>query len=321
MEKITRTLSKILNILPSQQYISASELSEKTALPQYKISYIIKLLVSYGVKIINNHQLGYKKEDELILLDKNKILQESDQIKLDIFDCIYSTQQFLKNQNIEQYDNHVCLAEYQTTGNGRMHKHWYSSFGQNLLFSIKMSFRRKFLAVSSLTLVLGLTVIKILEPLILPNRLMIKWPNDIYYKDKKIAGILTEVITDNANTCNVIIGLGLNVNMTTLQKLNMEQWTSLKKITSKNFDRNNICTLLINNIIHTVKAFNKLDHPKYLPDWHQYDYLFGKKIDVSNGSKSMTGISKGINSDGYLLLEIKNRTIIPIYNAEVSVIR
>ena len=320
MEKNTRTLSKVLNILPSQQYISANKLSEKTALPQYEISYIIELLISYGVKIINDYKLGYKKKDKLILLDKNKIIQESNQIKLDIFDCIYSTQQFLKNQSIQQYDNHVCLAEYQTRGNGRMHKHWYSSFGQNLLFSIKINVRRRFLAISSLTLVLGLTIIKILEPMILPNRLMLKWPNDIYYKDKKIAGILTEVMTDNDSICNVIIGLGLNVNMTTLQKLTVEQWTSLKKVTNKNFDRNNICTLLMNNIIHTVKEFNKLDHPKYLRDWRQYDYLLGKKIDVNNKSKSIIGISRGINSDGYLLLEIGNRTIIPIYNANVSVI-
>ncbi|WHA05067.1 biotin--[acetyl-CoA-carboxylase] ligase [Candidatus Bandiella numerosa] len=320
MKKFTENLLKVVNMLSDEKYMSGAEMAKHLGISRTAIWKIIKVLISYGIDITSDNKLGYKTTQKLILLDRDVIGRNTNYnlTKLDIFESINSTNEFLKGTRHQDYQNHICLAEHQSSGNARLKRSWDSPFGQNLYLSIKHYFKKDISFISGLSLITGLSVIRTLSQLNISNKFKIKWPNDIYCEDKKIAGILTEVVGESYGGCMAVIGIGLNVNMTELSNKNVINWTSLKKITGKHFDRNEICISLINNIIKDIEKFSILGLEYFLSDWNNHDYLTNKKIVVKNNEQTIEGEYKGIDAQGNLLLKIDNK-IITLYSGDASI--
>lgn len=323
MKKFNQSLFKVVDILSDEKYISGTKMAKSLGLSRTTVWKIIKVLINYGINIISDNKLGYKIDQKLILLDRDVIGQKINYnpTKLEIFESIDSTNKFLKTTYHQDYQNHICLSEHQSAGNGRFNRSWDSPFGQNLYLSVKHHFKKDISAISGLSLISGISIIRTLSHLNIPNKFKIKWPNDIYYEDKKISGILIEVIGESYGDCVAIIGIGLNVNMMKLSNENannINHWTSLKKISEVDFDRNKICISLINNIIRDIEKFNIMGLEHFLNDWNKYDYLAGKKITVKNHEKIIEGEYKGIDEQGNLLLKVDDN-IITLYSGDTSI--
>ncbi len=323
MKKFNQNLYKVASMLSDEKYISGTAMAKPLGLSRTAVWKIIKVLINYGIDIISDNKLGYKLDQKLILLDRDIIGQKINYnpVKLDIFESIDSTNEFLKTTCHQDYQNHICLSEHQSSGNARLNRNWNSPFGQNLYLSIKYHFKKDISAISGLSLIAGLSIIRTLSHLNIPNKFKIKWPNDIYYGDKKISGILTEVIGESYGGCIAIIGIGLNINMMKLSNENtnnVNSWTSLKKISGIDFDRNKIGASLINNIIKDIEKFNIIGLEHFLNDWNECDYLAGKKITVTNHEKIIEGKYSGIDDQGNLLLKVNNN-IITLYSGDTSI--
>ena len=148
-----------------------------------------------------------------------------------------STNAYLQRQQSERdITNWVVSADEQTAGKGMGSNSWESETGKNLTFSmaLDMSFlpaERQFLL--SETVALG--IIEVLDTILPSEKLSIKWPNDIYFENRKLAGILINS-TIKANMMDVsIIGIGLNVN-----QMKFQDWPthpiSLKMIMGKDYN-------------------------------------------------------------------------------------
>jgi BirA family biotin operon repressor/biotin-[acetyl-CoA-carboxylase] ligase len=323
MKKFNQNLFKVVNMLSDAKYISGTEMGRALGLSRTAVWKIIQVLINYGIDIISDNKLGYKLNQKLILLDRDAIGQKINYnpIKLDIFESIDSTNEFLKTTYHQDYQNHICLSEHQSGGNARLNRSWDSPFGQNLYLSIKYHFKKDISAISGLSLVSGLSIIRTLSHLNISDKFKIKWPNDIYYEDKKISGILTEVIGESYGGCTAIIGIGLNVNMMKLSNENSNNtssWTSLKKISGIDFDRNKICASLINTIIKDIEKFNIMGLEHFLNEWNEHDYLAGKKITVTNHEKIIEGTYNGIDEQGNLLLKVTDN-VITLYSGDTSI--
>jgi BirA family biotin operon repressor/biotin-[acetyl-CoA-carboxylase] ligase len=126
-----------------------------------------------------------------------------------------STNNFLKNtlSNSKPLpEGTVIMAESQYAGRGQQQNSWHSEAGKNLTFSLLLT--PTFLPVLNqfdLTRVISLGVFDALQPL-LGEKLKIKWPNDIYYEDRKLGGILIENILQGSQIKYAVIGIGINVN-------------------------------------------------------------------------------------------------------------
>ena len=114
-------------------------------------------------------------------------------MKITHFKNIESTNSYLQNllDKGEEITDNIVVADFQTSGKGQGKNVWHSEEGKNLLFSIAldMSFLKaedQFL----LTQMVSVAVIDVLKKYLLEENLFIKWPNDIYFNDKKIAGVL-----------------------------------------------------------------------------------------------------------------------------------
>ncbi len=260
-------------------------------------------------------------------IDQVKIQREVDfdAVKIGVFESIDSTNQYLKTIDNSQYEYHVCIAEHQSGGKGRLQRNWYSPYAKNIYLSITHSFKKKQSELSGLSMVMALSVLKTLLTLDVPQKFKVKWSNDVYFEDHKISGILIETIEKNDGECKAVIGIGLNVNMTELPQNILNNWTSLKKITSKDFDRNKICILLINNLMKNINEFETRGFRHFIPEWNKYDYLVGKNISIKSGRNTIQGSYKGIDETGHLLLETemgkKAKKVITVSSGDASIMK
>ena len=108
--------------------------------------------------------------------------------------------------------------------------------------------------IGNLSMQVGELVCRVLNQFGIKEGLALKWPNDLLFDGKKLAGILIEVQPGAKNSSHVVIGIGLNVNLMTDENNNISQpWTSMQLIKQASFDRNQVVALLTNSLIAHVR--------------------------------------------------------------------
>jgi BirA family biotin operon repressor/biotin-[acetyl-CoA-carboxylase] ligase len=224
--------------------------------------------------------------------------------KLHLFDTIDSTNTYLKNLP-QSALLEVCCAEHQTQGRGRFGRHWHSPFGENIYCSTRWNLKSSLAQLSGgISLVVGLAMRAMLNELwdaiLLQSPIKLKWPNDILWQNKKLGGILIETLHET----QIIIGIGLNVNSDTQNHpLPDKPWCSLYEIHQQQFDRNVLITHLLIYLENYLNQFLQKGFSHFLDEWHQSDDLLGKPLTLNTGSKTISGIVRGVNHQGELILE------------------
>lgn len=242
-------------------------------------------------------------------------LQEK--IKISIHDSITSTNDFLKINlpNTAEIIS-ICLAEHQSAGKGRCGKRWQSPHGMNIYFSAAWPCKN-ISKISGLSLAVSLAVVETLERLFNLN-FKIKWPNDILWDEKKIAGILIEICSLQNTSCVVIIGIGINANMRTTDDVIDQPWTSLCNAVGSEVNRNEIIATLISILREYLVKFEYYGFEFFKTKWENYDYLRDKAIFLTN-EISNSGIAMGVNESGQLLVKLDDNKIQAYYSGEISV--
>jgi BirA family biotin operon repressor/biotin-[acetyl-CoA-carboxylase] ligase len=163
---------------------------------------------------------------------------------------IDSTNNFLKDSLSNSKpltEGTVIMAESQYAGRGQQQNRWHSEAGKNLTFSLLL--KPAFLPLSQqfdLTRAISLGIINALEPY-LGDKLKIKWPNDIYYEDGKLGGILIENLVQGNQIKNSVIGIGLNINQSSFP-LEVPNAVSLNQILHKHYDLKLLLSEICKNI-------------------------------------------------------------------------
>ncbi len=211
----------------------------------------------------------------------------------------------------------ILTAEYQTQGQGRRNKQWFSPLAANLCFSIQ--FQLNDITNSHLLpLVTALAICRTLESQGVTS-CQIKWPNDIYHNGKKLAGILCESRTSYNSSPVFVIGIGLNVNMNNNNDID-QLWTSLNKIHRNNINRNHLLSSLLSEILTTYNTLAQLNTTQFHKEWRSRDYLYNSPIMISDNKESYSAIARGIDMDGALLVHLEGEARLKkIYSADVSV--
>ena len=163
-----------------------------------------------------------------------------------------STSNFLKDMLSNSKplpEGTVIMAEGQYAGRGQQQNKWHSEPGKNLTFSLLL--KPFFLPVTEqfdLTRAISLGVTNALAPL-LGAKLKIKWPNDIYYDNKKLGGILIENLIQGSQIKNSVIGIGLNINQDVFP-LQLPNPVSVKQILHTDYD----LKILLSEICKNIEA-------------------------------------------------------------------
>lgn len=194
----------------------------------------------------------------------------------------------------------LVLCEQQTAGRGRRGRAWVSPFGSNLYYSLAIQLFQGARQLEGLSLVIGLAVLKTVREAGV-SEAGLKWPNDLLVGDKKLAGILLELIGDPADICHVVIGIGINVNMHSGTEID-RPWTSIQMESGVLCDRNRLLSRLNHYIAHYLEAQRKEGFAALAEEWRAADLWRGRQVCLSAGAGEVVGTSLGIDDKGGLRL-------------------
>ena len=222
-------------------------------------------------------------------------------VQVKVAPCVGSTnselQSLAKQQSIHRQ---VILAEMQVHGRGRYGRRWYSPFGQNIALSMGVELTGDVHDASPLSLVVAIAVARALES-VGSKDISLKWPNDILLNQKKVGGILVELLS-LANTWSAVIGIGLNYGTEErLQKQMLNDVGDLRTYLDQTF-RNQLCARLIECVYTDCEHFSTFGFGPFIERWNTLDSLKGKRVEVQSGEAKLSGIAKGIRDDGALLV-------------------
>lgn len=200
----------------------------------------------------------------------------------------------------------VIQANHQLKGRGRQNHVWESNPNENLLFSIIIAptsiHPSKQFIINELVAV---TLRDFLQTHIPAATVKIKWSNDIYVENKKIAGILIEHIITGSSITHSIIGIGININQTDFPPF-LPCPTSLKSETGHHYDIKNLCTDYANRFLNAFELFTPKQELPLTETYIQHLFLLHEKHDyLIDGQKTKATII-GIDTYGCLLMEMEN---------------
>ncbi|MBC8525288.1 MAG: biotin--[acetyl-CoA-carboxylase] ligase [Candidatus Cloacimonetes bacterium] len=194
-------------------------------------------------------------------------------------------------------NNFVVVAKTQTSGIGRFNRKWVSEKG-GLWFSLVFpdtDFN------STITIFSSIILHKTILNYFSEAPVAIKWPNDIFWNDKKLAGILS-VKSENAT----IIGLGVNINQKRLPEDLMNTATSVYIETKITMNLKNTLKTFLYFFEKNITEYINEDIMSFRQYYKNYDYLYGKKISISLSEKNFIGQAAGISKRGELMVIIDN---------------
>jgi len=210
----------------------------------------------------------------------------------------------------------VFLTYEQTAGRGQLKNIWESEPGKNLTFSIVyypdfLEINRQFMLSKVISLGINTAINKYI------GQLKIKWPNDIYVGNKKLAGILIENSIMSGSLKSSIVGIGLNVNQTVFNS-DAPNPVSLKLLTNQHFD----CETLLNEVLMKINFyFELLRRGEYeLIDkiYISALYWLNEKHSFRTGPKVFEGNIIGVNDIGQLLIRKEDDEILKFHFKEVE---
>tara|TARA_B110000444_G_scaffold219160_1_gene219143 strand:- start:1485 stop:2057 length:573 start_codon:yes stop_codon:yes gene_type:complete len=169
--------------------------------------------------------------------------------------------------------------------------------------SVTWTFEDGAAALEGLSLAIGVAVCEALEELGLLE-LKLKWPNDVLFKGRKLAGILLEMVGDAAGPCQVVVGLGVNLKMPAKsgQEINQE-WTDITNVPGgKKIDRNKLQAALLNSLLPALQRFKSKGFSSFRERWVMRDAFVGQSVVVIIGERKISGHALGVDEHGALLL-------------------
>ena len=231
-------------------------------------------------------------------------LEDFQKVKILIFKEIDSTNRYLSDLESDANTFYICSAEKQTRGKGRGNKKWESPTGQNIYLSLSFQFEKSS-NLNGFSLMVGLAIRDTLAELYDIDS-KIKWPNDIFFKNKKLCGILIETKYEN-NLVKIIIGIGINVFMQTNEHIDQD-WVSLKLIDGeKKFDRNLIIGKLTSKVLDYFRAYKIYGFAHFQKKFNLHNYLKNKTVTSENFKEKNCKVIE-VDAEGRLKVKIDKET-------------
>ncbi|HAT2612411.1 Bifunctional ligase/repressor BirA [Phytobacter ursingii] len=306
----------LVSILADGEFHSGEQLGERLGMSRAAINKHIQTLRDWGVDVFTVPGKGYSLPEPIQLLNEEQIVAQVQTGKVAVLPVIDSTNQYLLDRISELRSGDACVAEYQQAGRGRRGRKWFSPFGANLYLSMYWRLEQGPAAAIGLSLVIGIIMAEVLQELGAEN-VRVKWPNDLYLGDRKLAGILVELTGKTGDAAQIVIGAGINLSMRRAESDVINQgWVNLQEA-GVVIDRNTLAVRLINALRSALQSFEQEGLSPWLSRWKKLDNFIDRPVKLIIGEREIFGISRGIDAQGALLLE-QDGVIKPWMGGEIS---
>ncbi|OIR17773.1 bifunctional ligase/repressor BirA [mine drainage metagenome] len=302
----------ILRLLTDGKFHSGEAIAQHFNVSRATIWNALKDAETLGIEIFSVRGRGYKLPQAVTLLDETAIFNAMGEmqscLKLEIHDHLESTNSYLMQKLSNGQTHASCVAaNLQTKGRGRRGRHWQASLGASLTFSLLWRFQCGASALSGLSLAVGVALMRTLHTFDI-TQAQLKWPNDVLIKREKLAGILIELQGDMDGPSNAVIGVGINLNLPSSIKQQIDQpTTDLASVTTQAIDPNELLGTLLKHLTNVLRDFEKHGFNDLRNEWTQHHTYHQQQVRMlMPDGREVLGVVQGIAEDGVLLVETDN---------------
>lgn len=291
--------------------LSGQEIAEQIGVTRAAVWKAVNTLKQEGYRIEAVNNRGYRLLEESDILSPEGIKLELDEkyrnYKIDVYKTIDSTNQEVKRQALEGAGQGlVVLAEQQTMGKGRRGRSFYSPAGTGIYMSVL--FRPSPEQSKDVVLVTTAASVAICRAIrkVLNEESQIKWVNDVYFRGKKVCGILTEAVSDfeSGQIDTVVVGIGINYHVPEDGFPEEIRGIAGSVCTDENMiPRNSLVAAVLNELF---AIYEKLSEREYMEDYRRWSNVIGKDVRFTSGDGWMDAKALDIDDDGGLLVQLDN---------------
>ena len=290
----------------------------------------IQSLKKDGYTIESSTNKGYTLSENNDVLSEQQITQELIQQhhpidwNIQTMESTTSTNDLAKiyaNQN--SATPAIFISEEQTAGRGRLGRTFVSPAKSGLYISLCLF---PTVALEDLSLITCATAVACIETIeqLTGKSLDIKWVNDLFYREKKVGGILTEVISDfeSQQVQALIVGIGINLIDSPqsfpeeLHSIVGSVFSSKEEYNESSFNRNHFITQFLEKWTFYYQNLSKRD---FIESYKEHSNVIGKFVNVFEGNQTYSAYAKDIDENGHLIIEKENNTLHSLSYGEVSI--
>jgi BirA family biotin operon repressor/biotin-[acetyl-CoA-carboxylase] ligase len=305
------TRQAVVRLLADGEFHSGTDLGSKLGVSRAAIGKAVHAVIEAGLEVHSVTGRGYQLARRLEPLDRRRLLKflgpgaARVRDRLTLLDEIDSTNRYLLEESgvrVPTFHGSVCLAEAQARGRGRRGRHWITTPYHNLMLSIGWRFDAGPAGLSGLTLAAGVAVLRALKDYGVSG-VMLKWPNDILWEGRKLAGLLADLQGEASGPSHVVLGLGVNGYLAPREAARIDQpWADLATITGRNVERNRLAALIVGELFAAFDKFAAQGFAAFRDEWQRCHAHQGKPVRLSLDEKTYSGVVEGVDEHGALLL-------------------
>ncbi len=318
------TKEQVLDILiNSKEFISGEEIANKLNISRNSVWKAIKKLKEEGNEIDAVSNKGYLLVNTNNDINANNIRKflNNKNLKIDIRESVTSTNIILKElaeNNTEE--GIILLAHEQTNGKGRKNRTFYSPKSTGIYMSILLRPTCPITEALFITTASAVAVANAVSELTVEVK--IKWVNDVYLRDKKICGILTEASTDfETNSLKyVVLGIGLNVSVPK-NGFDKEISNIAGAIFKEEVSKEIYCKLIASIINKFFDFYRDLESKSFMKDYREKSMLTGQSVDLLSNNIVEKGTVIGIDDEAKLIIKLEGGNIKKYSTGEVQIVK
>ncbi len=306
-------------------FISGESIAGELGISRTAVWKHIQKLRENGYEILSRERHGYKLKDapDLLLPSEIQIGLDTQIIgkEMHYHPSVDSTNRVAKALAYHgAADGAIVVAEEQTGGKGRLDRKFFSPRGKGIWFSVILRPNLLPKDAPKCTLMAAVAIAEAMKRFDLKAE--IKWPNDIMFDGRKLVGILTEMTGEIGKVSYIVIGVGINVNISRSEFPDelKDIAASLSEISSYEISRVKLFRAILEEFDKIYREIIANGFDKVIKRWKDYNITLGKNIQVISAidGKSFTGKAVDLNADGALVVETGNGRQ-SVYAGDVSI--
>lgn len=328
-EQVLQLLKKNGNL-----FISGQEMAEELFVTRASVWKAVKTLQNEGFNIEAVTNRGYRllkdisaPEEKHMLEYLQRLNSDIQNIELRVYDTVDSTNEQARRMAGENPDKtYIIVADRQTAGRGRRGREFFSPSGTGIYISFLLYPETDLSDSMTITCMMAECLRRAIGD-VTGLDCGIKWVNDIFYNDRKVAGVLTEGFTslEDGRLEYLIVGAGINVYepIDGFPEAIRETAGALLKTETDNELKNKLCASIID---HFLKCYLHPDENRFMSDYRNHSILPGKYIKINRFNRSTQSGREyayvtGIDDNGHLCVRYDDGKEETLFTGEVSVVK
>ncbi|MHB0983006.1 MAG: biotin--[acetyl-CoA-carboxylase] ligase [Thiobacillus sp.] len=318
-----KTLFLLLRRMSDGRFHSGQALAHEFNLSRSSIFNALAQAEPMGLAIHAVRGRGYRMPEPVEWLDGITVADHlgtvAEAYTIHVHDSVDSTNAALMAAALNgAADGTLICTEHQQSGKGRRGRQWHSVLGGSLTFSVLWRFENGLQSLSGLSLAVGMAIARAV------NRhsrhpVRLKWPNDVLVDYRKLAGILVEVLGDMHGAAFAVVGVGLNVRLSGVQRDAVDQAVVDLAEMGVAVGRNRLLADCLLELHAVLSLFRQHGFASLREDWLKLDAYAGRAVALAlPDARSVRGVASGVDETGAFLLRDAQATLRPYSGGEIS---